>query len=90
MFTNSLLAAVLAALAPLAAGSSEPTPAPRPHYSAPVSTAAPASGYDEDHPLFDCRIDGNRLCGPGALVPVTFGAAIVYLPWESAPLPWRG
>lgn len=49
-----------------------------------------AGDYSEDHPLFDCRVDGNDTCGPDALVPVPRSGAIVYVPWTTAPAPiWR-
>lgn len=36
----------------------------------PVVWPAPGVRVDEDDPLFDCRIDGNGVCGVGAVVPV--------------------
>jgi hypothetical protein len=52
----------------------------------PVEHVIPAWNYAEDHPLFDCRYDGNRVCGPDALVPVPVTAAdlptVVVLPGE--------
>lgn len=54
------------------------------------ATVAPGP-YAEDHPLFDCRIDGNRQCGPKALVPVPdSGGVLRYVPWTEAPAAtWR-
>lgn len=45
---------------------------------------------DEDSPLFDCRVHGNRVCGPGALVPVPIAPGVVVLvPVDTAPLVCR-
>ena len=35
---------------------------------------------EEDSPMWDCRVHGNRVCGPDATVPVRVGRAVVQVP----------
>jgi len=57
----------------------------------PVHAVVPAGDYAEDHPLLDRRIDGNGVCGAGAVVPVPDASGVLsYEPWQDAPAPlWR-
>jgi len=44
----------------------------------------------EEHPLFDCRIDGDAHCGPNAQVPVPYFGGFTYMHVLQAPaLTWR-
>ena len=37
------------------------------HPQAPADTTVVT--VQEDDPAFDCRVDGNKVCGPGAVLP---------------------
>lgn len=84
-------ALVFLALVAVAAGAATVATA---HYSATpatvVASEAPAPvSYSEEHPLFDCRIDGNRVCGPDAVVPVPVAGGVTYMHHALAPAPDR-
>lgn len=67
----------------------DPAPAPAPVAWWPT----PGMRVEEDSPFFDCRIDGDRHCGPGAAVPVPDPVhGMVYVSIFDAPWPpvWRG
>lgn len=88
MITSILTVVATALFAPT--GSTAPV-RPAPAYAAPVATYGtvdPGAPILEDSPLWDCRVHGNRICGPGATVPVPIGPdAVILVPWDLAPAP---
>jgi len=59
MYTIRAIAALVAVLAWLTPGTGETSAL------LDVFATAPASGPTEDSPGWDCRVHGNRICGPG-------------------------
>ena len=77
--------------APASVDTSVDAPAPAPM---PVAWwPQPGMVVHEESPFFDCRIDGDQHCGPGAAVPVPDPVhGMIYVSIFDAPWPpvWRG